>query len=136
LLFLILPLALFAEIPPMPEGALRNQASAIVTGTIQEVKTHPRAGKEGFSDTIYLFTVAVEKVEKGQVGKTILVEGWRVLQRPAGWVGPGGNFYLSPKGGQIFVSSLKVGQSVRCFLQKRAADGTYSLLAPNGFALL
>jgi hypothetical protein len=66
----------------------------------------------------------VEKPQKGKgiAAKDVLtVHYWQVNKRPAGWVGPGGQY-----------NSLHFGQRARFFLRK-TEQGWFDLLVPNGW---
>jgi hypothetical protein len=121
----LLPLAAFAELPPLSPEEQASTAAVIVTGRVKSVKhrTVRREGKADFVDDQATVAFQVEKVLKGtkiRPREVIQVHYWRAERRPQAWAGPGGQS-----------EPLKVGTRARLFLKREGR--TLDLLIPNGW---
>ena len=117
-----------AELPPLSPERLRSDSDAIVEGTVQKVtsKVVPAGGPESLNRASTAH-ILVERVTKGsgiRPGKKVAVRYWRSKRRPAGWVGPGGQY-----------RPLQENARVRLYLSGDRKTG-YSLLVPNGWVPL
>jgi hypothetical protein len=124
-----------AALPPLSKDRLLKDSSHIIVTKVRDiskVKVQTGVG-ENFTNYNYSATVEVLKIDKSpqsksspplSAGKVIQVQYWQAEERPAGWVGPGGQR-----------PGLKVGTKVRLFL-KQDAQGKLNLLDPNGSELL
>src|SRR5262249_39307597 len=129
--WLLLAGAATAEKKPLSPDELKAEADEVVTGKVKAV--YSREVKStlygaGTVETHYLVEILVQGVEKGdrlKKGKVVHARCWRLKKhgkegrRP----GPGGHFAIPAE-----------GDKVRAHLA-READGGYSVLYPNGFAV-
>jgi hypothetical protein len=116
-----------AELPPLSPEERLERATCVVTGEVKAVYSTEKETKKGFTDRLFLLEVMPATVEKGdgpKRGEVFYVRCWKRKDRPAGWVGPGG---------QTRVPAAR--DRVRLFI-KRAEDGGYDLLIPNGVEFL
>lgn len=121
--------ALRAEVPWLRPAELAEQSTHIVVGTLRaSYRATAPSPDAGFEQTNGLAEIAVTKVEKGTgpaPGATVFVRFWNLR-----WVGTG---EVPPHSGGHDVPAN--GAAVRAHL-RRAADGTYEALLPNGLAAL
>lgn len=147
-LFVVLTIAILltaspaqAAPPPQINDVLWEDSLFVVTGIIQQVAVEEVPSNMG-SDFQHHSVVEVQTVEKAEISpesypivgfslpdvlpapaNQIDVYYWQAGQRPEGWTGPSGQYHVpSPK------------NTVRLFLT--VAQGRFTLLEPNGWALL
>ena len=111
-----------AEVPPQSREQLEQSATHVIDGAVTAVYARDRGAEQG-TDTAYLIELKVSRAAKGEgpkPGEVVYVRTWRAKERPAGWVGPGGQSRVPAE-----------GDVVRAYL-RRADDGGYDALLPNG----
>ena len=121
-----------AELPTRKLEDLKKDADLIIVGKVRNSKRSRSTTQEGIVSRNYYITVNVTETEKGALadGKTQLIaRGHTVTKRPPGNVGSSGHFTTEKR---RRLSVLRSGSKVRMYLTKRP-DGTYDILAPNGF---
>jgi hypothetical protein len=125
---------LAAEVPPLPKSALEARADLIVTGTVTAVsagdKSPPRYGEK---ETEYRLTVEFSQVEKGALkggARSLVARGSSYTYRP-GNVGTGGHYSDNTN---HRIAAVEKGWELTLYLTA-AADGTFEIVAPNGFAV-
>ena len=115
-----------AELPPLSQEQLEQQASHIVTGRVVEVySTQRQKDSPEFVDTLYAIELAVDGVTKGEGikdGQQIFIRTWKASRRPRGWAGPGGQSMIPRR-----------HQNVTAYLSNK--DGGYNVLIPNGLKI-
>ena len=109
-------------LPPIAPEDLLSGADVVVSGMVEAHTTVDQPAVNGFADRIHVLAVRVEATEKGTVPSVILVKGWTILSRPAGWAGPAGVHGLA---------EVRQGQHVHLYLKKGSAS-SLDLIEPNG----
>jgi hypothetical protein len=118
---------LHAAVPPLPDKALREGASLIVTGVVTKV-THVDKAQDDpeYVNREYTLTIRIDAVEKGKPpGESVVAHTWQPWKRPSGWAGPQGQNEVPTE-----------GKSVRAHLLKEAGTATYTLMLPNGLEVV
>ena len=121
-----------AELPTRKLEDLKKDAELIVVGKVRSIKRSRSVTGERIVSRHYYITINVSETEKGTIadGKTqVIARGHTVIKRPAGNIGGSGHFTTENR---KRLSVLRSGSKVRMYLTKRP-DGTYDILAPNGF---
>ena len=117
--------AAIAEIPNRTPQQLREGASQIVTGKVQQIYSmEEKSGDYVFTRSVA--AVSVDAVEKGvgiSKGELVYVRFWRKKYVGAGRPAPG---HFGHRG------IPAVGDVVRIYL-KKADDGGFDVVGPNGF---
>lgn len=109
--------------PTLPSGQLANMATHIVSGGVKRVYACEQGKEKGV--TYYVIEMEVARVEKGIGPNKLEVLYVRCWQRKEKSKDPG------VSNGQVEVPA--VNQWVQVYL-KRAPDGGYDVLEPNGFS--
>ena len=90
-----------AEVPLLRPAELQEQATHIVTDTVQHIYTTEKALDKKYVGTLFAVKVAVTRVDQG-IGSApqpmIFAKAWRMKERERGWVGPSGLGCNSPAG--------------------------------------
>jgi len=120
-----------AERPNLPPSQLRQLASDVVVGVVESVKTSTE-NKNHFRYTHFVYTVRVERVDKGDVeliGEAINAAAWR-----RAWIGRGG----PPAAAYGHRGLPDVGDRVLMHLERRESetdDRPLRIVGPNGARL-
>ncbi|QDU64269.1 hypothetical protein Pan216_51580 [Planctomycetes bacterium Pan216] len=118
--------AAWAALPPRSPEELQSDANVVVTGKVKEV-FHKKRSEKGFVRTYFVAEVVVDEVSKGEgpsPGQVLYMRYWVLKSSPEGWVGPSG-----------LRGAPKRGDTIRAYL-KRAADGGFDVLDPNGVSVV
>ena len=118
LLLVVLALTVYAEVPPMSDKQLTNQAALIATGYVKAVSVrdevvHPNWSQHWVKLVTAYFTVTmeVENVEKGALAPgehQIQFTGYRNVETPRHWVGGTNTLRLD----------LRTGDTIKVYLQR------------------
>ena len=116
-----------AEIPNLSPAELQKTATQIVSGKVHRIYSNVERTAPNM-DTIHnVAELHIRRVEKGSLDAPLLyIRFWRKR-----YVGDG----LAPAGHYGHRGVPKRGDSVRVFL-KKADDGGYDVLSPNGFEVI
>jgi hypothetical protein len=133
IVFTTTPNRVFAEVPPLSKGELDNAAALIVTGMVTDVKVGTAKARPYGIEYAYDLTVQVEKLEKGNLepGTTLVARGFYVKLK-SGYDGSTGH-----RSGHTNdrINAIGPGSELTLHLWE-SNDGTYRIVAPNGFAVL
>lgn len=122
----VLAHAAWSALPPLSVAERQKQAIAVVEARVLTIERRVVPVEMG-TNLQTTARVRLGKVRKGKLhsGQVISVSWWNIKTRPAGWVGPSGQY-----------DAPQIGERRLMFLARDGGSNRFKLLEPNGSELL